>query len=178
MADKNYISHCNEKNVMITGETIVPPDDTYSDTLKFSNVNGFSVLDCNITGGKEDCVDIMRGSKHGSICLCELTPKGKYGVTIKGGVENITISDTILTCGGSETDIDIGNYENASTPRNQPVQVVTISNVRRKDGRRVRVRLLNCNNVVFTDGRENYDVCEVPSIFWKTYFWLRDKGIL
>jgi polygalacturonase len=178
MADKNYMSYDDTFNVVVTDKVITPPDNSYSDTLKFSHVDTFVVTDCKITGGKEDCIDIMRKSSNGAIRMCELAPKGKFAITIKGGVKNIYIEDVVIIGGGSETDIDIGNYENASTPRNEPVELVTLCNVKRSDGRPVRVRLINCKNVLFKDGAQNYDVWEVPSFLWKAYFWLRDKGIL
>ncbi len=65
-ADKNYESHVQENGTHIEGRTLPSDADPaeYSDILKFSNCEDITVKNCSILGGKEDCIDAVRGNNY------------------------------------------------------------------------------------------------------------------
>lgn len=157
MSDFNYFSITNDGYTVNAGGpnpytvTELPegnkflpenPED-YSDILKFSNRQGFSLTDVQVAHGDEDCVDI---NNHCS----NITLQGRFGVkglgsqcfTIKGGSENIFVSGVIQTPGTS-TDVEIGNWSDQSYNKSSNIHI----DLRRADGKPVRVRIGRAENV-------------------------------
>jgi pectate lyase len=124
---------------------VSPPNAAdYDDIFKVSGSSNITVRDCTINpdgGNREDGVDIMRYSKYIDFQWCKVGAGKKYGFTIKGGSNNVTLRDCTITRGGGNwerVDIDIGNW---STTTPAKTGVVTIDHVTRTDGKPVRVRV-------------------------------------
>ena len=108
----------------------------FTDTLKLSNKTGCVITSATIIGGSEDCIDINRGGNH-LIRKCTIIPRGRFGITIKGGASGILIEDCIFDGHGSEADIDLGNWSDQSQERTRNNRIV---NCRTKDGSPIRTR--------------------------------------
>ena len=166
--DKQYRIYADTNNVHIFDEMIAPPDDTYHDTLKFSNVNGALVERCKIIGtGPEDAVDLMRYSRDIVIRNCTLLAQGKYCITIKGGCKNIILENVIIENRGSETEIDLGNRSHFI---DEITDGIILRNVTASDGKPVRVRVLNAKPPIVEGG--NVKVTVYPKWLVKVIFFV------
>jgi hypothetical protein len=145
--DHNFESYASETDVRIIGPRLIDGQG-YDDALKFSNCSGVLIEGIEILGGREDCIDINRG---GLIAMRNVTlnPKGKYGVTIKGGAEVVTMKSVVFCSHGSEVDIDLGNWSDQSGERTRGV---TLENVFSSDGRPVVVRVLHADRPLVRGG--------------------------
>ena len=96
-ADKNYESHVQENGTVIENRQIpeigVDPSE-YSDILKFSNCENITVKYTTILGGKEDCIDAVRGSNY-NFDSVNLSPKYN-GITLKGSIDTATITNSVF----------------------------------------------------------------------------------
>jgi hypothetical protein len=172
--DNNYLSHGDTSNVLIINRTIVPPSGT-DDSVKLSNVKGAHIVQCDITGGNEEVIDIMRLSEDVNITLCTLRPKGKGVIVAKGGSKRITITDTVIVGSGTSYDIELGQF---ADKHNDPTSDIVINNVRKADNSPVRIICWNVDRRSLILKNGNYKVIYVPKLIWKTYFFLRKTGIL
>ncbi len=169
MSDRNFRSHADQLGVHIIGERIEPPDpQNWDDTLKLSNVTGAVVEMSTILGGREDCIDIMRGSASVLIYSCELYPTGEYAITIKGGCVGVVMENIVLYGGGKETDIDLGNWTAVNFDKTENI---FIRNVRRADGKPVRVRVGHATKPIIEGG--NVKIDHLGSVLLKAYWWAR-----
>lgn len=180
MSDFNYFSITNDAytigaggpNPQIVSELPVDNKFTpenpeqYNDILKFSNRQGISLTGVQVSHGKEDCVDI---NNH----CTNITLQGEFGVngngrqcfTVKGGSEDIFISGVIHTPGNS-TDVEIGNWSDQSYNLSKNVQV----NLRRADGKPVRVRIGHAENV-YLGANCQKDI--IGSLLMTAYWWIK-----
>ena len=133
--DKNFYSIADQVYVNLAEETISPenPQD-YDDILKISGSSDVSVKNCIINpngGNREDGVDIMRESKYIQFYNTKVGCGNKYGFTIKGGSDCVSLVDVVITNtrGKEGVDIDIGNY--ASVCPDAKTGTVTLDNVTR-----------------------------------------------
>lgn len=173
MSDYNYRSYADCQDVLIENEIIKPENCLeYSDILKFSKAEYVVVKNCEIWGGKEDCVDMNRYCRDICIKDTKLLPRGKYGVTIKGGSHNITLKDVTFYWHGTETDIDIGNWSDQSDEKTIRVRLV---NVGSNDSKPVKVRVLWGDVPEVIGG--NVVVRKVPTILVKAYRFLRKRHL-
>jgi hypothetical protein len=172
-ADKNYESHVSETNTWIAGR-LIPEKGVnaldYSDILKFSNCDGAVVDQCYIEGGKEDCIDAVRGSNY-TFKNCDLAPE-KNGITIKGSIDGVNIENVTFDGHGKECDIDIGQFDNYWYIGRAPTRNITIKNVRAKrDGNPIKIRLWDSETPNIIDS--NVKVIRVPKFIWWPYFVFR-----
>ena len=171
--DKNFRSYADCMNCLIENETLCPPDESYADTLKFSNAHGVTVRECSIFGGTEDCIDLNRGCTYITIKDCDLMPAGKYAVTIKGGTSAIQLKNVFIHDHGDETDIDIGNWSDQSK---EPTGSVILQNVCMTDGSPVRCRVLWGERPIVIGG--NVKVTVVPRVLVWAWRMLRKLGVV
>lgn len=171
-ADKNYESHVTEICGVISNRRIpeagVNAGD-YSDILKFSNCTSCKVDGCTIEGGKEDCIDMVRGYNY-SITNCTLIPHHN-GITIKGSIDGVVIENVEFDGHGTDCDIDIGQFDNYWWIGRPPTRNVTIKNVQSKSGKPVIVRLWDAAKPVIENS--NVKVIRVPKLLWWPYFVFR-----
>lgn len=146
MSDYNYESHADETGLRLTGRTIAPiMAYKYDDVLKLSNCSAVFVEECVINpdgGNREDGVDLMRGCDTVTFRRCEVGAGERYAFTIKGGCENILLDDVVIVRPGGgweRVDIDLGNFSH--TCPHAKTGLVILKNVRRADGRPVRLRV-------------------------------------
>lgn len=157
MSDVNYFSISNDGYTIDAGSpdarqvTELPEGnsftplrrDKYSDILKFSNRQSFSLTNVYVSQGKEDSVDI--NNRCSNITLqgnFAIEGYGKQVFTIKGGSKDIFISGVIENP-GNHTDVEIGNWSDQSKEKTTNVQL----NLRRMDGKPVRVIIGHASNI-------------------------------
>ena len=171
-ADKNYESHAGEDGTVVT-HRVIPDDGTnpigFSDVLKFSNCTNCTVDGCTVHGGKEDCIDVVRGSKY-VIRNSTLLPY-KNGITLKGSIDGVLLENIIFDGHGSDCDIDIGQFDNYWWIGRPATRNVIINNVTSLDGKPVVVRLWDADAVTVT--ASNVKIVRVPKFIWWPYFVFR-----
>lgn len=171
-ADKNYESHAGENGTVI--ENRVFPDTginalDYSDILKFSNSTNCVVEGCTIHGGKEDCIDAVRGSNY-KIFNTTLIPFHN-GITLKGSIDGVLLDNVLFDGHGKDCDIDIGQFDNYWWIGRAPTRNVTLNNVKSTDGKPVIVRLWDAATPIITNS--NVKIIKVPKLLWWPYFVFR-----
>lgn len=171
-ADKNYESHAGESGTQVLDrsipETGVNAAD-YSDIMKFSNCTDCVVERCLIEGGKEDCIDAVRGSNY-LFKNTTLIPRTN-GITLKGSIDGVSIENVEFDGHGSDCDIDIGQFDNYWWIGRAPTRKITIRNVQSKDGKPVRVRLWDAECPVVENS--NVKIIRIPKFVWWPYFVFR-----
>ena len=169
-ADKNFESHVQEDGTLIEDRVFAPEHiEQYSDILKFSNCTNITVNKCRIEGGKEDCIDAVRGSNY-TISSTTLVPKHN-GITLKGSIDGYIIQNVTLETHGKDCDIDIGQYDNYWYIGRKPTRHGNITNVISDDGKPVVIRLWDATKPnIFSS---NVKVIKVPKFIWWPYFVFR-----
>jgi len=170
--DVNYESHVNETDAVIRDRTI-PADGVkpleYSDILKFSNCHNITVTNCTISGGKEDCIDAVRGNQY-DINNTTLSPVYN-GITLKGSIDTIEIDNVGFTKHGTDCDIEFGQFDNYWYIGRKPTRNITIKDTNAYDGKSLKVKLWDAEEpVVFNS---NVKVIKIPKIIWFPYFVFR-----
>lgn len=125
-----------------------------------------------IIGGREDCIDVVRGGSYvfGNLVLRShpQSPCRSF-MTIKGGIKGCHIEGVLL---GGKTrwwrDIGIGDFTNYGWDTG-PVTNVTLKKVFRADGKKVRVLVFHGEKPIVDDPK-NFRIIKVPkSLVW-VYF--------
>lgn len=169
-ADKNLESHAGEDGTIISNRTIAPEDWTQiSDVLKFSNCNNIVVDGCTIEGGKEDCIDAVRGSNY-TFNNTLLSPR-KNGITLKGSIDGYSINEVSYVSHGSDCDMEFGQYDNYWYIGRKPTRNGRISHVKSVSGKQLILKLWDAEVPVITDS--NIKVVKIPKIVWWPYFVFR-----
>jgi hypothetical protein len=114
----------------------------FSEALKFSQCQSVVVNDCEIDGGAEDCIDIVRGFSYHLVAI-DLHPRGKFGITIKGGVNYVTMVGLIFHSHSSECDIDLGNWTNYDIVKRPKVRNIVIRDCKSTTGKPIKVMVLH-----------------------------------
>jgi len=151
----------NGKTVDLADTVIVPPD-YFSDTIKCST----GLTDCRIYlgavhGGLEDALDVNNRCSNLEIVAQQWVfdpGHSKMGFTIKGGSRNIKVSGLVQ----GDPLVDIGN---ASDQSHDPTTGVHL-NLRRVDGKPIRVRVLNGDEPTFEPGSGPYQFIFPWRIRW------------
>jgi hypothetical protein len=171
-ADKNYESHVTETGTVIENRTIpaegINPAD-YSDILKFSNCTGITVDNCTIYGGKEDCIDAVRGSLY-TIKNTNLHPVHN-GITIKGSVDGVLLENLVFETHGKDCDIEIGQFDNYWWIGRPPTRDIVIRNVMPADGKPVVIKLWDSATPEVYNS--NVKFIKIPKFIWWFYFVFR-----
>lgn len=171
-ADKNYESHVTEDGSVIENRTIpdqdVIPGD-YSDILKFSNCTNTTVNNCKIYGGKEDCIDAVRGSNYVFKNL-DLFPKYN-GITVKGSVDGVTVANVNFETHGSDCDMEFGQYDNYWYIGRKPTRNINVVEVMPVDGSPVVIKLWDAETPAITNS--NVKIIKIPKFIWWPYFVFR-----
>ncbi len=174
--DINYKSYADQSGVRVSYGTFAPENPgLYDDILKVSHCDNAVFADCIVNpdgGNREDGVDVMRDSYDVSFNRCRVGAGDKYAFTIKGGSNMIFLTDVVITRPGGgweRVDIDLGNY--SSTTPNSKTGRVVLTNLRREDGKPVRVRVGWADRPYISEG--NVKVLFWQSIFLKIYVAVR-----
>ena len=169
-ADKNLESYAGEDGTVISNRVIAPDDWTQtSDVLKFSNCTNVVVDGCTIEGGKEDCIDAVRGSNY-TFNNTVLAPR-KNGITIKGSVNGYSINEVSFVTSGSNCDIEFGQYDNYWYIGRPPTRNGKINLTNSVSGEPLVLKVWDAEVPVITDS--NIKVVKIPKIIWWPYFVFR-----
>ena len=153
-----------------------------SEGLKLSFCRDVTVRDCQIMGGNEDCVDIVRGENITfDNCTFFANEDTKQHVTCKGGVKNITFKNCKFV--GSFQNwwdgacIDLGNWTDYDDVDRPPVRNIKIINCTMQDvGCGILYRRLYSETPQVTNSRGFK--FKVPKIFVKMFWFLQRKGMI
>lgn len=171
--DTNYQSYWGVDGLTIINQVFSPENPLkYSDILKFSICTNTLVEDTYVVGGKEDCIDAVRGENY-IIRRCVLHPNGRNGITLKGNLKRAFIRDVEFETHGSECDIELGQHTIYSNffGTNQKTEAVVIENTNSKSGKPLIVKVWNADKPVVINS--NVKIQVVPKILVKLYFALR-----
>lgn len=163
--DNNYYSIADRGGVVIEKREITCDyPHAYDDCLKISNALNVVVKQCQINiGGKnrEDGVDVMRYSRAIYFQHCTVQAGDGYAFTIKGGSDNVVLSEVVIVGprGKEGVDIDLGNF--SETVPDAKTGKVHLLGVSRADGQPVRVRVGWAEKPVVCDGN-------VKILFWQS----------
>ena len=172
MADKNYYSIADQSDVII-GDTIFPNGDVnpleYSDIVKLSYATNITIKGCTIHGGKEDCIDAVRGTNY-TIKNTDLYP-AHNGITLKGSIDGAKIDNIEFKTHGRDCDIELGQYDNYWYVGRPPTRNVTLHNVNSYDDAPVIVKLWDAAAPTVTNS--NVKIVRIPKLIWFPYFVFR-----
>lgn len=170
--DKNYRSITEDGTHDVAPETLPPTAAEalqYDDVLKFSNANSVTVANKIIHGGKEDCIDIVRGLDLTFVNV-QLLP-AKNGITIKGGAELVEFRDLEFLMPGVDQEIELGQFDNYWYPGRDASFWCTFQGRGRADGKPVRIKVwdfdFDKDGVAFESGVK---ITRVPKWIWFPYF--------
>lgn len=170
-ADKNYESHVQENGTHIEGRTLPSDADPaeYSDILKFSNCEDITVKNCSILGGKEDCIDAVRGNNY-TFDTVTLTPKHN-GITLKGSIDTASITNVEFQSHGKDCDIELGQYDNYWYIGRPPTRNVRIIDTNATDGKPVVVKVWDAKTPIVVNS--SVKIINIPKFIWWPYFVFR-----
>jgi hypothetical protein len=175
MADVNYKSFGNEKNLTVQDETLPPqginPKD-YSDILKFSKCETTKALRCTITAGKENCSDAVQGSGYlWSQCIFIATSPCYGALTIKGAIDGWILQECDFSGHGDKFDVEVGQYDDYWYPGRKPTRNGVIAGCQPRDEKPIVVQLWDAEKPVVTDS--NVKIVKIPWIIWFPYFMFK-----
>lgn len=150
MSDKNYYSIADESGVELVGKTLDPRADgidpsLFDDILKISHSNNVTISSVIVDAGgmqRENAIDMNRECRTVLVQNCKLVSGMQNAITIKGGCEQIIIENVEMVPGRGHADIELGNWSDQSQKRTTKV---TLINVRRTDGKPVRLTVGNAD---------------------------------
>lgn len=157
----------------LDGAVLTPPDATYTDTLKYSHAVNCAATGCDITGGREDCVDINRLCQNITIKDSILRISGNQAVTIKGGSSGISLENVVIHGAGKYAEIELGNWSDQSMAKTTGV---LLHNVSRADGKPVRVVVGVADKPLIIGG--NCVINQKWSLLVKLYCMLKGWGLI
>lgn len=172
--DVNYRSIADQQGYTLADEVIDPRADglspaQFDDLLKLSHARDVLVQRCTIRGGgeqRENAVDLNRNCRNIVLADCVLEAGRQNALTIKGGCELVTVARVTIEGAGGNCDIELGNWSDQSTA---PVRGVRLLDVRRSDGRPVRLRVGRAEMPRIEGGNVRLD--RLGSLRLKTYWW-------
>lgn len=168
--DVNYKSYSNVHDLTIDSwENPTNPAD-YDDIMKFSNCSNVKVSEVTVVGGREDCIDIVRGSNY-EFSDVTLEPI-ENGVTIKGSASNILLKHVLFWTTGKKYSIELGQFDNYWYVGRPPTRSVTIENVASKDGKKVVVVVWDAEKPTVINSSDVV-VKKIPKFIWFPYFLFR-----
>lgn len=153
MSDNNLISYYDkDSNQTVNHGRIGHESPDYDDALKItSRCTGLNVHAKHIIGGREDCVDINNHATAIKVLSDRWFAQGKYIATIKGGASDVFLWGQI-TDGGSEVDVDLGNWSDQSQEKTTNVRL----HLTRADGKPVIVRVLHADKPALLPSDKGY----------------------
>lgn len=174
-ADINYRSFGGETDLRLDGVVIDPRTEgrdpaQFADLLKFSRCLRVFVTNLTVAGGGrqlEDAVDLNNECEDVTIENASLEA-GRNTVTIKGGCRNITLAHVMIEHADGPCDIDLGNWSDQSL---KPTTGVVLTNVTRRDGKKVRVRVGHAARPRILGG--NVEILFWASLGLKAYWWTK-----
>ncbi len=168
--DVNYKSYVNETGLFIDNWQNPETVSAYDDVMKFSNCTNVTVSGVLVMGGKEDCIDAVRGSNYFFTDL-SLVPLWN-GVTIKGSIENATFKNISFETTGKDYCIELGQFDNYWTPGRLPTRGVKLENVHSVSGAKVTVRVWDAEMPTVINS-PSVVVKKIPKFIWYPYFLFR-----
>ena len=152
----------------------------FSEALKFSMCYNILVKGCEIIGGKEGCVDIVRG---GGVVFqnCRFISNGqiKQHIAIRGGARDIAIKDCVFVGDYRKwwngACVDLGNWTDYDDAPRPHARNIVVSNCKMED-----ITNRNLCRVLYSEKPKVYDcdgrVLGIPRFLVKLFWALKRKG--
>lgn len=174
--DANFRSYADETDLVLEWLSIAPQMEgkdaaDFDDLLKFSRVQRARVSRCLIRGNgrqRENAIDLNRGCEDIVIEDCRIEAGRQNAITIKGGCQRVSLRRLAIERAGGHCDIELGNWSDQSPARTIGV---TLEDVRRADGKPVRVRVGNADWPMIRGG--NVRIQYFQSYVLKAYLWAK-----
>jgi hypothetical protein len=115
-----------------------------ADAYKFSNVRNYLSQDFTVHGGYEDCIDANRGGNL-SWVNGHLHIGGKYGCTLKGGLDGYWLESIVFFNKPSAAHIELGNWSDQAQSFDAKTKNGVLRNVRTADGSPLIISVLNAD---------------------------------
>ena len=167
-ADRNWKSYVREDNPDLSGFVPPPNPQDYDDILKFSFCTNVLVSDQDFSGGRENCVDAVRGAGY-VLLNCILHCRGTAAVVFKGSIQGWSVHACHIEPAGA-TDIEVGQFDNYWYPFRAPTRKGFIVGTRTTNGAAVRC---TCWNADKPEVDESVVVTKIPWVIWFPYFCFR-----
>jgi hypothetical protein len=164
------------KHVLTSGkiETGLDLDGTgYSETIKGSNMEQTGAIGFSIIAGNEDGIDCVRGTDYTfTNGVIESRSNTRTFITAKGGIDGLLLKD-ILLAGKTKwwRDIGLGDHTIYNKGKLMGMRNVVIDNVRRSDGKKVNVFVMDCDKPKCVNGR--YRVIKLPKLLVKLFMKIK-----
>lgn len=170
MADTNYLSFQELEGARKTiGELRPSSPRMFDDTLKVWRCNHCIFQDGDISGGREDCIDVGRESSENVFERLRLYSNGQYCCTIKGGSHYNVFSNIVVVVHGDDVDFEFGNWHSYNF---EPSRGNALVNVTATDGRPVTYcyRFFGCKPQIIDS--------HVRHLWWRSlgltlYWWAK-----
>lgn len=170
--DLNYRSYVGQSMLTIGPRNWANPEnpEEYDDIMKFSNCNAVCVWDVIVLGGRENCVDAVRGELY-QWGACDFVPNPgvtRSTFTIKGSIDGWKIADCEFYTGATQSDIELGNYDNYWFPGRAPTRGGLIANCHKANGEPIKVLIFDATVPEIIGSRVK--LVRVPKFVWWPYF--------
>lgn len=153
---------------------------TAAEGLKISFGYDILVTDCTITGGYEDCVDIVRGSNIIFKNCTFIGNKTKHHITIKGSAHTVLFEDCKFINPYRKwydgATIDLGNWTNYDIIDRPKTRNIVIRNCKTVCTSHITVRTIHAEDPIVYDS--DVKVIRVPKLFKDIFWWCRRRGWL
>lgn len=173
--DQNPISYARLDNLVLNGINQYIGDVNATDSLKFSQCFNVEAYGYHIVNHKEDTIDAVRGANYYFHDMV-LQPRGRNGITLKGGIKGATLENIIFEGHGKECDIELGMWCDYDIVKRPKTRGVVIKNCRAKDGKPLIIRCWYAEKPTIINS--NVKILWWPPIVSPAYFILRKKGLL
>lgn len=173
--DKNYRSYVKQDGLRLSaaGYNVTIDGSGYDDTLKFSQCFNVEVSGYTVIGGNEDSLDCVRGTSY-YLHNLRLQPRGRNGITIKGGVKGARLENITFESHGKDCDIELGqwsDYDVIKRPRTRSIEII---NCNASDGKPLIVKYWHADKPRIVNSNVKL-IWYCPRVA-PVYFWLRRKG--
>lgn len=127
MADTNFLSYqeLDGRHVAV-GELGPTFPRMFDDTMKVWRCNYCTFHDGEISGGREDCIDVGQQSSHNIFEKLWLFSGGQYCCTIKGGSSFNIFRDVLVVVHGRDVDFEFGNWHSYNFERSMDNGLVRV----------------------------------------------------
>lgn len=170
MSDNNWISYADQHRPDVSGFVNPENPKDYDDVMKFSNCTSVLVSNLTVRGGRENALDVVRGSDY-TFLKCDFVGGGEATITIKGAVRDWCLTCCGLMAESGRPHIELGQFDNYWRPGRKPTSLGEIAFCRNIEGGPIRIRIWDADRpaVICTAVK----ITKIPWIIWFPYFLYR-----
>lgn len=161
-------------NTTYSGLDFYPSDLTYSELVKGSLRRNIIIKDSRVAGGKEDCIDLVRGENIKIENVFLSSEKSRTYITAKGGIKGLHLKN--LQFNGKSRypwDVSLGDFTIYDIIRKRPkMRNVVLEKFTRVDSnKKIRVLCLHCEKPTVIG--KNIQVIKIPTFLVNILFFIK-----